>query len=324
MTVSAPAGVLTTGNIVLDILARPVDRVMWGTTAWVDTIEQHMGGNGANTSYALARLGVPSRLESVLGNDPPGDLLLARLNGAGVDTAFVRRSEVPTPATVVLVNLAGERLFLHQPGACSVAFGGPVDFTPSLVAGVSHYHLANVFALPAFRPHAAESLRRAREQGLSVSLDTGWDARGRWLEDVRPCLPHLDLLFVNEDEARMLAGERETANAAAALIRMGARKVVVKRGELGCAVYSAQSSFQAPAFAVEVVDTTGAGDCFVGGYLAAIQRGCSDETAAAFANAVGALAVRQLGAAEALLSWQETEAWMSTRSPATLATRTLP
>ena len=72
------------------------------------------------------------------------------------------------------------------------------------------------------------------------------------------------------------------------------------------------------------MDTTGAGDCFVGGYLAAIQRGFSDETAAAFANAVGALAVRQLGAAEALLSWQETEAWMRTQPPATHEPRTLP
>ena len=115
MTGPAPAGVLCVGNIVFDVLVRPVDRLDWGTTTWVEAIEQHLGGNGANTSSALARLGVPVRLLGTIGNDTPGDQLLAALRAAGVDTAHMSRSDAPTPTTVALVNSAGERLFLHRP-----------------------------------------------------------------------------------------------------------------------------------------------------------------------------------------------------------------
>jgi len=309
-------GVVCIGNVVFDTLVRPVDRIEWGTTTWVETIEQHMGGNGANTSYTLARLGVPCKLLSVVGRDVAGDTLLAKLDDAGVDTSTILRSDAPTPATVALVNSAGDRLFLHQPGACRTALSAPIEFTDQLLAGVSRFHLANIFALSAFRAQAAETLRRARAAGLLVSVDTGWDARGRWLEDLGSCLHYVDLLFVNESEARMLTGAAEVAEAASTLIQLGVRKVVVKLGARGCAVYSASLSFHAPAFPVHVVDTTGAGDCFVGGYLAALQRDLPDETAAAVANAVGALAVRQLGAAEMLLSWEQTEAWMRERSGA--------
>lgn len=303
-------GVLCTGNCVFDILVRPVDRLSWGATTWVENIELHLGGNGANTSYTLARLGTPVRLLSSVGRDSLGDELVSRLRAAGVDTEFVSRSAAPTPATVALVNSAGDRLLLHRPGASAEAFPGLIEFTPSIVEGISHYHLANVFALPSFRPHAAETLHRVREAGLSTSLDTGWDALGRWIEDLGPCLQWLDLLFVNEDEARMLTGNTDPAEAAEALIRLGAREVIVKLGRRGCAVFSRDGDIRVPGFHVEVTDTTGAGDCFAGAYLAARQRGCPRQEAARVANAAGALAVRQLGASEALPSWEEMLEWM--------------
>jgi sugar/nucleoside kinase (ribokinase family) len=304
------ATVLCAGNIVLDILVRPVDRLSWGTTTWVDSVEQHLGGNGASTSYTLAQLGVPVRLLGMLGRDSEGDRLLARLNAAGVDTGLITRTETLTAATVALVNSEGNRLFLHRPGSSAEAFRAPIEFTPALVEGASHFHLANLFALPSMRPHAAETLRRARAAGLSTSLDAGWDSRGRWLGDLGPSVPHVDLLFVNEDEARMLTGLSDPAEAAAALGRLGARHVVVKLGARGCGLFSSGDAVHVPGFEVEAVDTTGAGDCFAGGYLAALQRGYSHEAAARLANGVGALAVQRLGAVEGVVSWEETEAWM--------------
>lgn len=318
MATNPPRGVLCSGNIVHDILVRPVDRLNWGTTTWVDSIEPHLGGNGASTSFTLGKLGVPVRLLGMVGQDAFGDQLLARLHGAGVDTRGIMRSAAPTAATVALVNTDGNRLFLHRPGSSGEAFRAPVEFTPGLVDGVSHYHLANVFALPSMRPHAAETLRRARSAALTTSLDAGWDARGRWLEDLGPCLPHVDILFVNESEARMLSGLDGVAQAAAALQRLGAQVVVVKLGAAGCAVYSASGEFHVPGFEVAAVDTTGAGDCFVGGYIAAVCRDLPHEEAARFANAAGALSVQKLGATAGILSWQETEAWMNrsvVRSP---------
>ena len=310
MEVTTYSGVLCTGNIVFDMLVHPVDQLQWGATTWVETIGQSMGGNGANTSYALARLGLPVRLLSVLGDDQFGDEMLSGLRSVGVDTRGIRRVRGATPTTIALIKSGGERLFLHKPGISLEAFPEPVEFTRWLTEGVSWYHLANPFALPAFRPHAAETLRRARAAGLSTSLDAAWDSLGRWIEDLGPCLSHVDLLFVNEDEARMLTGLPDVSEAAKALRRAGARTVVVKLGAEGCAVFSDGVEFRAPAFEVEVLDTTGAGDCFAGAYLAAIQRGCSAAEAARMANAVGALSVRRVGAVAGLLSWDETLEWI--------------
>ncbi|MEK7404277.1 MAG: carbohydrate kinase family protein [Acidobacteriota bacterium] len=305
-----PPAVLCSGNIVHDTVVRPVEEVVFGVVAWVESIEQHLGGNGANTACALARLGVPVRLTGMVGRDAAGQQLLRTLESAGVDTRAVGRSEAPTPATVSLVNKRGERCLLHRPGASLEAFVEPLQFTPELLEGVAHYHLANMFALPNLRRHGAEMLRRARAAGLSTSLDTAWDARGRWLEDLAPALAFVDLLFVNETEARCLSGADEPAAAAAVFRQLGVRDVAVKLGERGCAVFTAGSATSVPAFEVPAVDTTGAGDCFAGAFLAAWLRGQSLAEAARFANAAAALAIQRLGSTGGLRSWEETLEWM--------------
>lgn len=304
-------GILCCGNVVVDILVRPVDRIAWSTTAWVESIEQHLGGNGANTAYTAGMLGVPARLLSVAGRDAFGELALSTLRRAGVDLAFVGRSETPTATTVALVNASGDRMFLHRPGASGEAFTEPVEFGPAMVEGMSRFHLGNPFALPGMRRNAGETVRRARAAGLCVSIDTGWDALGRWMEDLGPCLPHTDLLFVNEDEGRRLSGEPDAPRAARRLRGAGPAVVVVKLGGAGCLVSGPGIEFHAPAFEVPVVDTTGAGDCFAGGFLAALVRGNSYQEAARFANAVAALTIQQLGASAGVRSWEETAGWMA-------------
>src|SRR5581483_5017862 len=208
-----------------------------------------------------------------------------------VDVAHVRRSTLPTPTTIVLVSSNGARSLLHRPGASREAFSEHPELPAELTEGCKWFHLANVFALPALRSHAGGLLARAREAGLSVSIDTGWDARGEWMDVLKPCLPHADLLFVNEDEARELTGLTHPVEAARALQQHGIANVVVKLGAAGCALFMGDESIACPAFEVPVVDTTGAGDCFVGAFLAALLRGLSYPDACVFANAVGALSV---------------------------------
>jgi sugar/nucleoside kinase (ribokinase family) len=143
-----------------------------------------------------------------------------------------------------------------------------------------------------------------------ITSSGSWDSKGRWLEDLAPCLPHTDILFVNEDEARMLTGTSVPAEVAAVLRGNGAHVVVLKLSRKGCAVFAGGEEFYVPPFRVNVVDTTGAGDCFVAGFLAALDRGLPLQEAARFANAVGALTVQMIGSVEGVLAWEETEAWM--------------
>jgi len=304
------SGVLCCGNLVVDILVRPVDRFPWGTTTLVDAIEQHLGGNGASTSYTLGKLGTPVRLLGMVGADAFGDLAVNKLAGAGVDTGWIARSAAPTATTVVMVNGSGDRMFLHRLGASGEAFGEPVQFTSEVTRGMSHFHLASVFGLPKLRPQTADLLRRAHEAGLATSVDTQWDTLNRWMADLAPCLLYTDLLFMNEDEARMLTGTSEPARAAVVMRERGTRTVILKRSGRGCAVFGPGMAIECPAFDVAVVDTTGAGDCFAGAFLAALLRDHSYAEAAKFANAVGALAIQQLGAVEGVRSFEETEEWM--------------
>jgi len=304
--------VLCTGNMVLDILVRPVvEPADWAGTTLVESIAQSLGGNGANTSYTLGMLGIPVRLLSMAGADPFGEFVRATLRKAGVDTTGVRQSVASTSTTVVLVNGRGDRRFLHLLGAAAEIDFAPDEFEQELRAGISHYHLATPFSLTRMRRRWPELLRRARAQGVSTSLDTQWDSLGRWMEDLAPCLPYVDVLFVNEDEAKMLAGSADPPRVAQALQERGAHTIVLKRGAQGCAVFTDDGAeHEMPGFPVPVVDTTGAGDCFAGGYLAALARGKSHAEAARFANAVGALTVQKLGAVDGLRSWDETEQWM--------------
>jgi sugar/nucleoside kinase (ribokinase family) len=301
-----PGGVLCLGNMVLDILVHPASGLRWNTTEWVDSIDLHLGGNGANTAYTLAKLGVPAWLMSACGRDPFGDTVVETLLGAGVDLSLVERLSAPTAATVALVNAAGDRSFFHRPGASGEAFAGPFGLPDPVPAGVRYFHLANVFALPRLRSRAAGVLRSAREAGLATSLDTGWDALGEWMAALADCLSLTDLLFVNREEARMLTGEGDPARAARRLLDRGAGSVVVKLGGDGCLTARRAGSFQTPAYPATVVDTTGAGDCFAGGYLAAMARGWDEAAAARLANAAGACCVRRLGAVTGILYYEET------------------
>jgi len=298
--------VLCAGNIVYDTVVRPVDELRWDQSTWVDSIEIHLGGNGAITSWTLGKLGVPVRLLSAIGKDSFGDQVLGLLGEVHVDTSGVVRMGAPTPCTVAVVHTNGARAILHRPGASSEAFRE----LPSLDSSFGHFHLANIYAVPALRTVGVKLLERARAAGMTTSSDTGWDFLGRWIEPLAPCLPYLDILFMNEEEARKLSGTDEPEAAVRFFLSRGVRVVVVKMGAAGCLLATGEGMLRLPGFAVTVADTTGAGDSFAGGFLAALYQGQKLEEAARFANAIGACSVTRLGGTAGLLGYEETLAWI--------------
>jgi len=309
-----PAGVLVCGNCVADLLVHPVNEIRWNGTVWVQAMERSIGGNGANTAYALATLGASVRLFSCVGGDVYGDELLAELRRAGVDVSRVTRSSAPTPVTIALVRSDGARAFLHRPGSSAVAFAEPPELDTALISDCSHFHLANPYALPHMRRHAAETLKRAQEAGLTTSVDTGWDAKGEWMKVLAPCLQWTDILFCNEEEAKLLTGRQNWREAAQDFQGHGVKVVVIKRGGDGCGVLSQGGESELPAFPVPVVDTTGAGDVFAGAFLAALCRNWSLEAAARLANAAAALSVGALGSVRGLRNFEETARFAASNS----------
>lgn len=306
-----PAGFVVAGNVVFDVLVRPVSELKWNASAHVESIGEQMGGNGSNTAYTLAKLGAPVCLAAYLGKDWRGEFAAGKLREAGVDLGRVRHMEAATATSVVLVHPSGARMFLHEPGVSRLAFPEPLEFDDELVGRATHFHLANPFSLQRMRQHAAETLRRARARGLTTSLDAAWDAMGEWGRVTDPCLAFIDLLFVNEDEARRMSGCTDPDAAARYFQSHGTGDVVVKMGAGGCLVYTDAGRLAIPGFPVECVDSTGAGDVFAGAWLAALWRGAGDAEAARQANAAGALAVEKQGAVTGVLGWEPMQEWIA-------------
>ncbi len=308
-----PGIILCTGNLCQDTIVYPADRIPERGTQWVERLERHMGGNCASSSYAIGILGGRVRPILWIGDDAAGSEMRAKLESANCDTRFVRvAAESGTSASVALVRSDGLRGFLHYPGASREAFRDFAGFAGAEAEGCSHYHLANPFSLPDFRSKTAMALASAKSFGLTTSMDTAWDSKGDWMNVAGPCLPLTDLLFANEDEIRMLTGHAEPIDAVREFRSHGATNVVVKLGGKGSLTFQAGSEdpVATPAFAVEVVDTTGAGDCFVGAYLAGLQRGLDVRQASRLANAAGGLNVTAFGGVTGLRGYDETLAWM--------------
>lgn len=145
-----------------------------------------------------------------------------------------------------------------------------------------------------------------------TTLDTVWDDTGRWMEQLSPVLPHVDVFLPSLAEARELSGETEPPAIARSLQKAGARTVALKMGDRGCLVMDKDGEwFQSPAFEVKAVDATGAGDAFVAGFLAGLRLGWELPRCADLGNATGALAVMDVGAAGATRSMADTLDFMA-------------
>lgn len=288
--------IVVCGNLVQDILVRPIaEPLQWDATVTVEQIVQGLGGNGGTTSFTLGRLGVPVTLMSLAGRDAACDQLLDRLHSVGVEVQ-VECGPLPTSVSISLVDSQGRRALLYQLGASAGKFGRPVVFPD----GAGHFHLNAIFRMLDLRTLGTELLRQAKLAGMSTSVDAQWDHLDEWMTVMGPALRWTDLLFVNEDESWHLTGLRDPAAAALVLRQAGAAEVVVKLGARGCFASTAEGEFWSNAMGVAVVDTTGAGDVFVGGYLAALHRGLGHREAAALGNRVAGQSVGSLGSTAGL------------------------
>ena len=286
------------GILVADAIARPVDKLPeGGTLAFVDEITLRGGGCALNTATVLGRLGLDVALVGKVGADPLGDFLVALADERGLDRrGVVVDADAATSATVVLVDGAGERTFLHLPGANARLHAGELD--PALVYAGRALHVAGTLVMAGLDGEpAAALLAEGRRRGLVTSMDVVWDARGRW-HLVEPSLRHLDVFSPNLREGSAITGEKAPDAVAAALRERGVRTVALTMGERGAYVSGEGFDGLVEGYPVDAVDGTGSGDAFSGAFLYGILAGWPLDRTARFANAVGALAVTAVGATE--------------------------
>lgn len=304
--------IICVGIMVADLIGRPLHAFPEaGRLVLVDEMHLHTGGCAVNAASVLAQLDLPVEVVGKVGQDPLGDFLISKLRERGVDMHGVARTaESGTSATMVMVDPDGERRFVHCLGANRLLTRQDIHMQQLTSAAI--VHIAGSLVLPGLDGEpTADLLKACKSAGVTTFLDTVWDDTGRWMSLLQSALPYVDYFVPSLPEAQALTGERDPQNVAQRLLEAGVNTVALKMGGEGCFVMDqAGTRFQLPAFDVPVVDATGAGDAFAGGFIAGVWHGWSLEKTARFANATGALCVMGMGASGSVRPLGETLSFM--------------
>ena len=291
--------VLVAGSANLDFVVRAPHVPAPGETVLGRDFATFPGGKGANQAVASARAGaVPTRMLLALGEDPQATVLEQALAEAGVATQIVRVPGVASGTAFICLSDSAENAITVAPGANA---GLRPHHLPSL-RGVSHLLLQLETPLDTVATFA----RLARDAGVRVVLNA---APATTLPD--GLLHDIDVLVVNEGELATLAGGGTVAAQAA---RLAVPCVVVTLGERGCFARRGAELFLQPAFAIDPVDTTAAGDTFCGALTARLSEHAGFADALRFASAASALACTRLGAQASIPARSDVDAWLATQA----------
>jgi len=300
------------GLYILDVLGRPVEAIpAGGNVEFIDEIRLTVAGTAGGTAVDCAKLGLRTRAVGAVGDDEKADFVIATLQKHGVDTAGMQRlAGVPTSATILNVRPNGDRPALHQRGASDHFLPGPEEVARAVQA--PFVHVGGTGLLRAFDGAPTEALlRAARVAGRTTTYDL-IAAHAGTLALVRPALPHVDWFIPSIEEARAICGLGPARDVAAFFRDLGAAWVVLTMGGDGCLVAGEGGVLRLPAYDVAVSDTTGCGDAFSAGLIAALHRGWDVERAARFAGAAGALVATGLGSDAGIVDFDGTERAMRT------------
>lgn len=285
--------VLVVGDLNIDLILSGLARLpAWGEEVLADDITQRLGGSAANTAVCCSQLGLKVAFVANVGRDDFGEFLIEELGRWGVSTEYVRTH--PKLATGITVSLSGatDRAFVTYVGTIDSLRGE--DIPRELLARCRHMHIASYFLQTRLQPGCSELARAAHAEGMSVSLDTGYDPSEEWDGGLLDLLPDVDIFLPNEVEAQAISGARNPENALAALSAMSTI-VVVKVGPRGATACEGRRVVHIPGFSVHTADTTCCGDAFNAGFLSGLLDGLALPDAVARGNAAGALMASVVG-----------------------------
>ena len=299
------ADVFVLGSINQDFVLKVERRPEPGETVTNAELSTHNGGKGANQAAAAALLGASVAFLGRVGDDEFGEPLVQALEEKGIDTILIKpASGTPTGAAFITVTPDGENAITVAPGANRSLTPGDVE------AAADEIGEAGVFVAQMEVPVQAvlRAVEVAAEKGTRALVNLA-----PTFEVPRELLEKLDPLVVNEHEAAFLLGRevegvKGALSAAPELLSSGPRSAVITIGEDGAVLADGESVEHLPAPEVDVVDTTGAGDAFVGALATQIARGASLQEAVAYAVRAGAAAVTKEGAQGALPTPEVVEA----------------
>ena len=239
-----------------------------------ESIHLATGGDAVNEAFVLTKLKARVSLVCGLGRDLAGDILFSEAKNRGVCTDHISRlDDLRTPIANLMVQEDGSRYSINSQATLLEGY------IPSVKAleNARIVSFASLFRAPLDRAETVrELIKAASAQGSIVCADTKLPTfRKMSLDDLKDVLPLVDYIFPNEKEAAWYTGEDRYEKMAEKLLSFGIKNVVIKTGPEGCFAASGTEMFTLPALPVKAVDTTGAGDNFVAGFLSALLEGAS-------------------------------------------------
>lgn len=295
MNVKNKSNILVIGSLNADLVIRAPRFPAPGETIHGEDLVTFPGGKGANQAVAVARLGARVAMVGRVGNDVFGANLIDNLTQNHVDVKQIITDEsTPTGTAVIIVDPDGQNSIVLSPGANAKVISN--DIKPEAIANSSLLLLQ--FEIPI--ETVVHSANLAREKGLCILLNP---APAHILPD--ELLAAADFILPNESELGLLTrrtlddlGSIEAASRS--LIARGARNIIVTLGEKGAMIVNKDGAILIRAYKVKAIDTTAAGDAFVGGFAVGLSNGKSLEDAVQYACACGALATTKFGAQPSL------------------------
>jgi sugar/nucleoside kinase (ribokinase family) len=283
---------IVAGDVNVDLLIEGVTQLEIDKEKLATRMDLVLGGSSGITAFNLARLGTRVGIVSVIGKDSFGQFVEERLGAAGVQMEALRRHATEKTGITIWHSKNQKRAAVTYPG--TIAMLRAEDISDDYLRGARHLHIGHYFLLTELHKDAARLFRKAKQLGLTTSVDCNYDPTEHWDSGIRDVLRYTDIFFPNEDESRFLTGKKSASGAARELGKL-AGTVVVKLGVRGALVYARGESFRVPAVKARVVDTTGAGDSFDAGFLSRFLRGGSLRECARAGASAGARCVTRVG-----------------------------
>ncbi len=291
------ADIVTVGLMVCDILVKPVTAELFERDSTQVDMKFMPGGDACNVAINAAALGMKTKVITVVGNDSNGKVLIEYLNDRGIDTSSIQTSnQYETGTSIVMVEPNGERHFLSNTKIFNEL--AVEQIKPSDLDGAKILSLNSCYRLPQLDDGGiVPAFQMAHDFNVRTAMDTTWNRQGDWLERIEKALYHTDIFLPSYQEAVQITGERDVQAMGKMLRRYGISIFGVKMGEQGSYVTDFQKEYFIPPFATEkVVNTVGAGDSYVAGFLTAQIKGMGLYESAVFASAVAAFTVQTMGA----------------------------
>jgi ribokinase len=310
--------ILVVGSLNTDLVVRAPRFPRPGETISGEDMQVIPGGKGANQAVAAARLGAQVSMLGRVGRDNFGDFLLDNLKSNNVDSSLVQRDDASTGTAIIVVDADGQNSIVLSPGANGKVSPSDVASSPLSTASFSDpsTRSGQAFSLLLLQleiptPTVLRAAQLAKQNGVRVLLNP---APAKELPDELISLA--DFIIPNETELSLLTGmevkDVSTAEAAAKkLLERGAKNVIVTLGSKGALIVDATQATHIDAFKVDVVDTTAAGDAFIGGFAVALDSASLLADAVRYGCACGALATTRFGAQPSLPTKEEVVRFMS-------------